>query len=342
MRQNECPNCSKKQKGGYRMKKQRKTPIFITKLSKLVRRIPPNHFRKEEFQEQLRNHSSGFKGEQSLEYFYRYLPKDIHFLHGLRIQQDKYYFQMDTLLITPCFITILEIKYMAGHLLFEDQFFQFIRTYEGKEEAFANPIDQVNRQQYHLSKILDQYKLPSIPIETLVVMTHPSAIVESSPTYKEAKEKVIKSSSLQQKFESLARKYPNPILTQKQVMKLTRLLVKLSSSYDPDICELFQVKKNELAKGVFCPKCSHSIMRYEWGKWHCNSCYTSSKTAHIEALQDYTLLISKKITNYECALYLNLSSSSQAYHLLRSLNLPASGTNRSRHYHLTPLLENLQ
>ncbi|MBY6038394.1 NERD domain-containing protein [Fictibacillus nanhaiensis] len=321
------------------MKKQRKIPIFITKLSKLVRRIPPTHLRKHEFQEQLRNHSSGFKGEQSLEYFYRYLPKDVQFLHGLRILDDDYFFQMDTILITPSFITILEIKYMAGHLFFEDQFYQFIRTHNGKEEAFANPIDQVHRQRYHLSKILNQNKIASVPIETLVVMTHPSAIIESTPTYKEAAETIIKSSSLKQKFESLAKKHPTPILTEKEVKKIVKLLSKLSSSYDPDICELFQVQKNELLRGVFCPTCAHSIMRYEWGKWHCATCYTSSKTAHIEALQDYALLISKRIKNDECAYHLNLSSSSQSYHLLRSLNLPSSGTNRSRHYHLESLLE---
>lgn len=321
------------------MKKERKAPIFITKLSKLVKRIPPNHFKKQEFQDLLRNHSSGFKGEQSLEYFYRYLPKDILYLHGLRILDGEYFFQMDTLLITPSFITILEIKYMAGHLYFEDQFFQFIRTYAGKEEAFPNPIDQVSRQKIHLTRVLEQHKLHLIPIETLVVMTHPAAIIEAASGYQEANEKVIKSSSLQQKYETLLQKYPNAVITQKQVKKLAKLLLKLSSSYDPDICELFQVNKNELSKGVFCPTCPHSIMNYTWGKWHCSTCNTSSKTAHIEALQDYALLISNHISNYEFAWYLNLQSSSQAYHLLRSLNLPSIGTNRTRLYNLTPLLE---
>lgn len=321
------------------MKKEREAPIFITKLSKLVKRIPPNHYKKQEFQDLLRNHSSGFKGEQSLEYFYRYLPKDIVYLHGLRILDDEYFFQMDTLLITPSFITILEIKYMAGQLFFEDQFFQFIRTYGGKEEAFANPIDQVTRQKIHLTRVLEQHKLNVLPIEKLVVMTHPAAIIEAAPGYKEANEIVIKSPSLQQKYESLLRKYPTPVLTQKQVKKMSRLLLKLSSSYDPDICELFQVNKNELSKGVFCPTCPHSIMNYIWGKWHCSTCDTSSKTAHIEALQDYAHLISKQISNYEFAWYLNLQSSSQAYHLIRSLKLPSTGTNKSRIYHLDPLLQ---
>lgn len=308
----------------------------------MIKRVPHTHHRKQEIQDQLRNHSSGFKGEQSLDYFYRYLPKeDINFLHSIRISHEDYFFQMDTIIITPTFITILEIKYLAGHLFLDDRFSQLIRTFEGKKEAFTNPIDQVKRQSYHLSKILSQYKFPAVPIETLVIMTHPTAIIEAPLTYKEAAEKVIKSSSLQEKFEVLSQKHSKTILSQTQIKKLTKLLLKLSSSYNPDICELFQINKNELIRGVFCPTCNHAIMEYKRGTWHCRTCYTSSKTAHIEALQDYACLLSTEITNSECTYFLNLASNSQAYHLLCSLNLPFTGNTKSRKYHLEPLLEKI-
>jgi Nuclease-related domain len=322
------------------IKNKRTTPIFIIKLSKLIRRVPQTQSKRHLIQEQLSKHSSGFKGEQSLDYFYRYLPKDqIHYLHGIRILHDGYYFQMDTILITPSFIIILEIKHLAGHLYFDDRFSQLIRTFEGRRESFSNPIEQVKRQSYHLTKILNQYKFNSVPIESLVIMTHPSAIIEASPLYKEATEKVIKSSSLQQKFLNLSQKYPLEILEQKQIKKLTKLLTKLNSAYNPDVCELFQINKNELVNGVFCPICDFSIMKYIWGNWRCLTCKTSSKTAHITALQDYAYLISTKITNRESMSYLNLESSNQTNHLLRSLNLPYTGNRKSRHYHLDSLLE---
>jgi Nuclease-related domain len=274
-----------------------------------------------------------------LDYFYRYLPNDVHLLHGIRILHDDYYFQMDTLFITSSFLTIVEVKNLIGSLFFDNRFSQLIRTYDDKRDSFTNPIEQVNRQKYHLSKILEQIKMPSIPIETLVVITHPSAIIDASPTYKEASEIVIKSSSLPQKFESLTRKYPTPILTQKQIKKLIKLLIKTSSLYNPDVCELFQINKDDLIRGVLCQNCTPSLMQYKRGTWSCSICNSTSKIAHIEALEDYACLISIKITTKECRDYLKLSSNKQAYQILCSLKLPYTGNRKSRHYHLDPLLE---
>lgn len=301
--------------------------------------MPQSHHRLHELQEKLRNHTSGYKGEQSLDYFYRYLPSDVHLLHGIRILHDDYYFQMDTLFITSSFLTIVEVKNLTGSLFFDSRFSQLIRTYDDKRDSFTNPIEQVKRQKYHLSQVLEQNKIPSVPIETLVVITHPSAIIDASPTYKEASEKVIKSSSLPQKFESLTRKHPTPLLTQKQIKKLIKLLSKTSSVYNPDVCELFQINKDDLIRGVLCKICIHSDMEYNRGTWYCSLCNSSSKTAHIEALEDYACLISINITTKECKDYLKLSSNKQAYNILCSLELPYTGNRKSRHYHLNPLLE---
>lgn len=274
-----------------------------------------------------------------MDYFYRYLPNDVYLLHGIRILHDDYYFQMDTLFITSSFLTIVEVKNLTGILFFDKRFSQLIRIYDDKRDSFTNPIEQVNRQKYHLSKILEQNKMPSIPIETLVVITHPSAIIDASPTYKEASEIVIKSSSLPQKFESLTRKYLTPILTQKQIKKLIKFLSKTSSLYNPDVCELFQINKGDLIRGVLCQSCTPSLMHYNRGSWYCSICNSSSKTAHIEALEDYACLISINITTKECRDYLKLSSNKQAYQILCSLKLPYTGNRKSRHYHLDPLLE---
>lgn len=312
----------------------------MVKLAKLIRRVPRNHVKLKFLHEQLRNYTSGYTGEQSLDYFYRYLPKDnLNFLHGIRILHDHYYFQIDTLILTPNFITILEIKNLAGHLYFDDKFSQLIRTYNGQKEAFINPIEQVKRQSYHLNEILLQQKYSSPPIESLVVMTHPHAIIEAAPTYREAFEKVIKSPGLHQKINSFIQKHPQTVLTQKQIRKLMKFLIKVSSTFDPDICEYFQINKDDLLTGVLCPLCDQSIMEYKWGTWHCPVCSYCSKTAHIEALQDYAYLHTAQITNRMCMKYLHLQTSDQTNHLLRNLKLPTSGTTKSRIYHLQPLLE---
>jgi hypothetical protein len=181
--------------------------------------------------------------------------------------------------------------------------------------------------------------LPVVPIQTLVVITNPSTVVEFSPTYKEAFQKVIKSPQLQQKFSEFQQKYQSPIQNIKEMRKFIKLLFKLHDVYDPDVCELFQINKNELTMGVFCPKCDQPSMQYTRANWWCANCKHKSKTAHVEALIDYALLISPTITNQECKDFLYLPSRSITTHLLKALNLPHKGSTKSRCYNLLPLLD---
>lgn len=316
-------------------------PIIINKLEILLKRCPAIHLKRPQIVESLRKYRSGFNGEQSLAYYYRYLPKnDISYLPGLRILHDGYYFQMDLLVVTPNFLLIMEIKNHAGHLYFDDKVNQMIRTLDVNRVAFEDPVLQVNRQRYHLVQLMQQHKFPDIPIETLVVVANPSTIVEFSPTYKEAMQKVIKSPQLQLKFIEFQQRYKNNILENKTRKKLVKQLFKLHDVYNPDVCELFQIDKCELITGVLCPTCKPpSIMHYRGANWRCATCPHTSKTAHVDALKDYAMLISPTITNRECKNYLHTPSTSVTTHLLRALHLPYTGYTKSRSYNLLPLVE---
>ncbi|MFE1243007.1 nuclease-related domain-containing protein [Fictibacillus sp. NPDC058756] len=317
-----------------------KPPIIIKKLDVLLKRSSPTHYKRPQIIESHRRFKAGYSGEQSLKYFYRYLPNDnVLYLPALRIMDDEYYFQMDQLIVTSNFLLILEIKNLAGYLYFDDKVKQLIRTLDGKKECFEDPIEQVRRQSYHLEKILKQLKFPIIPIERLVIITNPATIVEFSPTYKEAFAKVIKSAQLHHKFTEFQQKYQTPMLTSKEMKKLSKQLFKLHDAHDPDVCDLFEMDKRELLKGVLCPKCDQPfIMYYKGANWWCPNCPHKSKTAHIEALKDYALIISTTITNREFKYFLHLPSTSITTHLLKALNLPYTGSTKSRSYNLLPLL----
>jgi hypothetical protein len=111
------------------IKKHRSKPIIINKLRSLLKRSPVLEGTKEEIQNALNKYVSGYREEQSLDYFYRYLPAtNLSFLHGIRILHQYYYFQMDTLIITPKFLLIIESKNIAGHLQFESPYDPMIRT----------------------------------------------------------------------------------------------------------------------------------------------------------------------------------------------------------------------
>lgn len=323
-------------RGGFFIKKQH---IYIQKLEALLRRIPPAQPQRHKIEEQLSIFKAGLRGEQALEYFYRYLPKDeVMFAFNIRILHMDYYFQIDTLLLTSKFLLLLEIKNYTGHLYFDDKFGQLVRTVGDKKDYFDDPLEQVKRQKYHLSLILNKKKFLNIPIEHLVVFSNKNSFIECSRTYKEAFHRVIKSHKLQSKYEEFKLKHKNtsfPI----EPKKIIKLLNKLNEPYNPDIYNKFKLIESDLITGVLCTSCEDkSFMNRENAKWKCIKCCATSKDAHVQALKDYALLISPIITNKKCKEFLHLSGSRQSQYLLQSLHLPLKGSNRLSSYHLDSLI----
>lgn len=320
--------------------KHRSQPIIINKLRSLLKRSPLLDEKTEGIRDALRKYVSGYRGEQSMDYFYRYLPpNDLKFLHGLRILHQEYFFQMDTLIITPNFLLIIECKNIAGHCYFESSYDPMVRTLQNQREAFDNPVEQVKRQSYHLMSILNDLKCPPVPIESLVVMTNPATITEFSPGYKEARSKVIKSSGLVSKFDEVSNKHPKEILPSKEIKRIIKYVLKHHTPENPDVCTKFLINPNSLIKGVFCPACDIAFLKRHQRSWYCATCKKTYKKAHESALTDYALLVSMTVTNKSCREFLNLPSTSQSYHLLHSLNLPFTGSRKARIYHLDGLVK---
>ncbi|MBH0169405.1 nuclease-related domain-containing protein [Fictibacillus sp. 18YEL24] len=322
------------------IKKHRSKPIIIYKLKSLLKRMTHSELKIEDIQNALRKYESGYRGEQSMDYFYRYLPQNnLYFLHGIRISHHDYFFQMDTLIITPNFLLIIESKNIAGHLYFESSYDGMIRTLNNQRDSFDNPVEQVKRQSFHLMHLLQKLKITDLPIESLVVMTNSKAITEFSSTYKEARSKVIKSSGLMSKFEELSNKNIKEILQSNEMKRLIKYLIKQHTPDEPDVCSTFQIDRSSLLRGVFCPSCETEILKRVKRSWYCFTCKSYYNKAHEAALVDYALLISSSISNQSCKQFLNLSTNDQAYYLLRTLNLPFTGNRKSRIYHLDNLVK---
>src|SRR5690625_7269015 len=72
----------------------------------------------------------------------------------------------------------------------------------------------------------------------------------------------------------------------------TQVLNQAQTSFKRDIWATYNINKNALVTGVFCPFCSNGGMVRHLQKWYCNACGTFSYNAHIAALNDYKVLIS--------------------------------------------------
>ncbi|MGG3571578.1 nuclease-related domain-containing protein [Bacillus gobiensis] len=318
--------------------KDRKIPRKILIFKALLRRLPSNHPSRKKIEEELLKSYAGYRGEQSIDYHLTFLPADkYHLLHDLRLQnRQKHYFQMDTLILSPHFFLILEVKNISGSLYFDQVFHQLIRTADGKEEGFPDPILQVKKQEKQLKYWLADNHYPSVPIVSLVVISNSSTIIRCSPNEKEMKEKVIHSNALPFKLEALEALHKTVKLSNKELKKISHRLYKNHQPIQPSILQQFQIAEKDILTGVHCPSCDRLPMKREEGKWKCDHCESSSNDAHLSSLDDYALLFSTEVTNQQIRRFLHMKSVKQSRSLLTSMNLHKTGMTKGRTYHLEP------
>ncbi|WHY71427.1 nuclease-related domain-containing protein [Fictibacillus enclensis] len=314
--------------------KKRQLPLMIQKLQSLLRRLPKNHSKIPYIEENLAKKMAGYRGEYSIDYPLSFLAsKDYSILHDLRLPHNDYFFQIDTLLISPRFILILEVKNIAGKLFFDQGFHQLVRTLNGKEEVFPDPVLQVKRHETQLSSWLNKHKTPEIPIKSFVVISNPNSQIAISPEHKYLRKTILHREALPLKVSELDTFHEN-VLTDKQLRKIIRLLLKQHSEANSDILEQFDIRRHELLKGVICMDCGLTPMERRHGSWFCANCYCTCKKAHIDALKDYSCLISQAITNQQAREFLCISSIHLTTRLLQSISTHHEGNHKSTIYHL--------
>lgn len=114
--------------------KERPIPYIILLLEALLRRIPKNHTKRLQIENDLNKWWASYRGEQSVDYHLDILPKDdVSILHSPRLNNNQNYFQIDTLLLFTKLIIIIEIKTFSGKVYFDKKNNQVIQTKDGGE-----------------------------------------------------------------------------------------------------------------------------------------------------------------------------------------------------------------
>ncbi|MFJ7727167.1 nuclease-related domain-containing protein [Neobacillus sp. NPDC097160] len=314
--------------------KERTIPLVLLILEALCRRLPLNYPKYQQIIEELGRRRAGYQGEVALDYYLRLLPIDKYLiLHDLNLPDGDYNCQIDTLLLTPEFALIIEVKNMAGKLIFDTDNEQFIQINNEKEKGYSNPISQAERHQEYIKQLLAEHKFPPVPVDYLVVISnnYTSYVITGKNAHK-VKPRVCKSDAFINKIQFFEKMYLNPLLNTKDLRKLSRLLVKKNTIPTTYILNKYGIKKKDIKTGVFGPYCNHAPLIRKKQKWFCTSCDQFSKDAHIDALKDYFLLIDSKITNKQFREFCHLKSIDTAKRLLLYINLSYSGTNKGRVY----------
>ncbi|WP_026691164.1 nuclease-related domain-containing protein [Alteribacter aurantiacus] len=324
--------------------KPRQPSLELLQLEALEPRFPLKHLNYLYFTKDIGMARSGYRGEESINYYLQTIArsKSDFLFHHLRLPAEGSYFQIDTLIVTPSYLLIIEIKNLGGSsLTFNGQTNQVKQTFpDGRVEMRDDPLLQARRQRRKLQLFLKNIHFPPVPIEYLAVLSNKNPEITFSPDYQE-KDRVIRSTHLDFSVLELDAKYPNPILLPHEIHYLNEQLLHFHTELRVDIFKKYELTRKDIITGVRCSNCGTSIMKRRKRSWFCFTChYASNHTSLIvDTLRDYSLLVSPKISHQEFRWFFNIESSQLASALLKRLNLPREGTGRGMRYLLSELVD---
>ncbi|AZB43724.1 NERD domain-containing protein [Bacillus sp. FJAT-42376] len=314
-----------------------KIPRSLKQLQAIKRRLDPQHPKYDAVLQDLAIQTAGYKGEKEMEYPLSFLHAQTYrIFHDLRLHDGIHFFQIDVLLLSQSFITILEVKNIAGTLRFDTDFNQLIRIQNDMEEPFPNPIMQVKRQRLQLMNWLRKNNLPNLPIQEFVAIGNPRTMLQASQKNSKIHNKVLHSQTIPFKISELEKVYQKEILSSQQLTELSVKLLSAHTDLEKNMMVKHQISTENILPGVYCIKCSKlSMRRLKNSMWVCGICEITSNDAHIEALKDYAYIFKNLISNREAKSFLNLSSSSTVKRLLKSVGYETEGNRRSTVYKIT-------
>ncbi len=312
-------------------------PRIIEKLQVLSRRLSRSHPQYTISMEHLAKRTAGYNGELSMDYPLSLLPaKTYRILQDIRFKNAINQFsQFDTLVLSQKFFMNLDVKNISGEIYFDQDFHQLVRTKNAMSEAFPDPIMQISYQETFLKKWLkEKANIPDIPIYSFVVISSPNTLIRASTKEQRVTNKIFHRNYLPTKISQLEKIHLEPVLSDKELKRVSRKLIKAHTPNDSCVMEKYQLTEKDIRKGVHCPNCAFLPMQRIYGSWFCPSCQIKSKTAHISALRDYSFLFGQSITNREAREFLKLANHSITNRLLTSMNLAYIGGGKSRVYFL--------
>ncbi|MFF5995235.1 nuclease-related domain-containing protein [Lysinibacillus sp. KU-BSD001] len=294
----------------------------------LLRRIYEHDVEYEDFHKQLLSLEAGHSGEQRTdrEFIDIALTHPHTLLYNLELLNAQgTSHQIDSILVTPNFLLILEIKNMNGTLFYNATHHEFGRIrHNGQVDIFSDPFAQSHRHQTVLERLLHHWGF-MLPVMYVVVVANSNVRFDQSLQHYP----ILQLSGLRLYIERLFEKYSIEYVNTTELEKLSTYL--LSTLHRPAVKRF--VAPERLQKGVLCAKCQFTeVMVYVNRTWYCPKCGERNKKAVHQALHDYRLLISDRITNKEFRDFVGIESMQVASKILSRLGYEKIGDKRGRVY----------
>ncbi|MBO0589157.1 nuclease-related domain-containing protein [Sporosarcina sp. E16_8] len=273
---------------------------------------------------------AGYAGEIKVD---RYL-ESIEFTERVHIFTDlqlsinpKFDIQIDTLILTPSYAFILEIKNIAGTLNYISNPPHFECTYEDKKSIVIDcPIMQLNNNRNGLDIWLERNGFP-IKSTGMIVMANNKTSVKNAPP----EMPIMYAKHLPLYFRT--REVGQVLLADNQFYSLVEKLSRGQQQYNPyPLCERYRIDKTHISKGIICNTCNNKVNRVNHMVWICPACELESNQPFAEGLKDWFMIMKNTISNEECRNFFQLKDKYAANYVLKSLPLKRVGKSRASIY----------
>lgn len=300
-------------------------------LAALERRLGKGNENRHRIKERIYKVEAGYNGEcQYDKYLIEFKPRYPHaILHDVTLNFNSTYFQMDSILITPSFIVISEVKNIAEKIVVKAKPLQFIKEYpSGQRVALRNPITEVERKIHFLENWLEKrdYK---VPVRGLIAFAYNNEMqIEETPgmdimfTYDVPAH--LRSIPIQQE-----------ILGEQQIRKLADEILNGHREYNPfPLVKRYDINPAEIIPGVICKECGNYKMKWKNRKWRCFSCGYMGAEDYKAAIEDWCYLIKDTMSNQEFRNFVQLECRHAAKYLLGKAPTKLVGHGRNAYYEI--------
>lgn len=153
-------------------------------LEAISRRLALNDFEYPKFQEMYFRQRKGYQGELKVDTKWNELriPIEHYLLYNYEtVNEVGNTHQIDTIMLSPNFIFIVEIKNISGKIDYDEEKRQFTNTKEDdRKEVYSNPVDQVERHTRLITRMMDLVGI-QLPVESAIVFSNTSTTIGLMP-----------------------------------------------------------------------------------------------------------------------------------------------------------------
>lgn len=289
---------------------KRHPPEELIQLERLAVRLPTSHHKYAYIQTKYHQLKAGHAGEiyvdrvlQEISY-----PRGVKVLTDIRLEINPHFqIQIDTLIVSPHSIILLEVKYYAGTVNFNEDSGKTTKiASNGEIDKYDCIIHQLDRATVGLKTWLEKRNI-SIPVIPILVMANGQteiSVVPDSITLKYAKQLPRYIRRLLAETESL-QAYPSTSIAEMIVAD------QVSWSMTP-ACQRYEIVPAHLIRGVLCSSCHSPMDRKRGHSWICYACRKKDPGALEVAIKDWFLLIGHTVSNKQLRFFLDLKSSAAA------------------------------